>query len=174
MCNINLEVFAIAKSKSFAILGNGQEPLYSYSDFHPGEQNSFMSTGQLSCLCKRDDGAASLQSIGKKTSKELALPQEKTVFFKAAGIVSLQLTFSLQCSFQVQGEWPSPKSFRAAVGSPDCSHCPTAPPATAHRVWLPSSAAVKACWLHPKERAFPELGPACCPAVELGWLRNNK
>lgn len=50
-----------------------------------------MSTGQLSLSCKRDDDATCLQSMGKKTSKELTLPQEKTVFFKAARVVLLQL-----------------------------------------------------------------------------------
>lgn len=39
----------------------------------------------------RDDNTSSLQSIGKKTSKELTLPQEKTVLLKAERAVSLQM-----------------------------------------------------------------------------------
>lgn len=73
---MHLELFTIAKLKIFTIFENDQECLHSCSDFHTDKQSPFLSTGQLSLLYKRDDDTTSLQSVGKKNSKDLTLPQE--------------------------------------------------------------------------------------------------
>lgn len=153
MCNINLGLFAIADSKTFAILGNDQEPFHSCSDFRTGEQNPSLSTGQLSLLYKRDDNALSIQSIGRKISKELTLPQEKTVFFRVAGMVSLQLRGFSAVLLQSAGRMAQPQELQGCsqvtrlLSLLHCfsCHCPLG------SSWLPSPEAVTASWLHPKD-----------------------
>lgn len=141
MCNINLELFAIAKSRSFAIFGNDQEPLHSCSEFHPGEQSPSLSTGQLTLLYKRDDDAASLQSIGKKTSKELTLPQEKTVSLRSVGMVSLQLGSFSAVLLLSAGRMAQPQELQGCSWVTRLFSLPL----------CPSPEAVTASWLHPKD-----------------------
>lgn len=154
MWNTNLELFAITKSESFAVLGNDPESLHSCSDFHTGEQSPSLPIEQLSLLYKRDDDAASLQSLGKKISKEMTFPQEKTVFFKGAGVVSFQVRSFSALLLLSAGRMAQPQEQQ---GCSQITRLFSLPLLSLpfrqqhHRVWLPSPAAVTAFRLHPKD-----------------------
>lgn len=123
----------------------------------------------------RDDNTSSLQSIGKKTSKELTLPQEKTVLFKAERVVSLQMrNFSAAlpstermgsrnccgADSQVTGPFLLPHSsssctLGSSIPGPGCQPVGAATPSSSQSLLAPSQRAHSGLI-----ESFPRLGLA--------------